>query len=82
MSFFDVMKRLLPHASHATANDETRQRIRAAWGLEDEAPSGSPADQGPSLAENRGALGLRPLAVGEAATEGSGGAARLRVPMA
>lgn len=36
MGFFKALKRLLPHASHAHATDESRQRIRAAWGLDDD----------------------------------------------
>ena len=36
MGFFNALKRLLPHASHAHASEESRQRIRAAWGLDDE----------------------------------------------
>jgi hypothetical protein len=36
MGFFDVLKRLLPHASHPHATDESRRRIRAAWGLDDD----------------------------------------------
>ena len=55
MRFIDVMKRLLPHASHATATDEARRRIRAAWGLEDESPADSPIDERPAPSENRGA---------------------------
>ncbi|MGO8899891.1 MAG: hypothetical protein ACLQU5_16295 [Isosphaeraceae bacterium] len=36
MGFFNALKRLLPHASHARASEESRQRIRAAWGLDDD----------------------------------------------
>ena len=36
MGFFNALKRLLPHASHAVASEESRQRIRAAWGLDDD----------------------------------------------
>lgn len=36
MGFFNALKRLLPHASHTRASEESRQRIRAAWGLDDE----------------------------------------------
>lgn len=36
MVFFNALKRLLPHAAHAPANEEARQRIRSAWGLDDD----------------------------------------------
>ena len=36
MGFFNALKRLLPHASHELASEESRQRIRAAWGLDDD----------------------------------------------
>ncbi len=38
MGFFNALKRLLPHASHARASEESRQRIRTAWGLDDDKP--------------------------------------------
>ena len=46
MGFFSALKRLLPHASHAEASDESRQRIRAAWGLDDEEVDTDTADRG------------------------------------
>ena len=36
MGFFNALKRLLPNASHARVSEESRQRIRAAWGLDDD----------------------------------------------
>lgn len=36
MGFFNALLRLLPHASHTRASEESRQRIRAAWGLDDD----------------------------------------------
>jgi hypothetical protein len=36
MGFFSALKRLLPHAWHARASEESRQRIRVAWGLDDD----------------------------------------------
>jgi hypothetical protein len=36
MGFFNALKRVLSHDSHAHATDDSRKRIRAAWGLDDE----------------------------------------------
>jgi hypothetical protein len=49
MGFFDAMKRVFPHGTRAEAADETKRRIRDAWGLsEDELAS--PAAPQPSAA--------------------------------
>ena len=45
MGFFNALKRLLPHAGHTGANEESRQRIRAAWGLEDEETGATKVEQ-------------------------------------
>jgi hypothetical protein len=36
MGFFDALKRVLTHDTHQHAPEETRKRIRDAWGLDDE----------------------------------------------
>jgi hypothetical protein len=36
MGFFDTLKRVLPHASHAHIEEDAQKRIRSAWGLEEE----------------------------------------------
>ncbi len=36
MGFFDALKRVLTHETHPHATEETRKRIRDAWGLDDE----------------------------------------------
>ncbi len=46
MGFFSALKRLLPHAGHAQAGDESRQRIRAAWGLDDDEADTDTANRG------------------------------------
>ena len=50
MGFFNALKRLLPHASHTRASEESRQRIRAAWGLDDDEinTTGKGVDHSPS----------------------------------
>ena len=52
MGFFNALKRLLPHASQGDANEEARQRIRAAWGLDDD----ESRPKGTSQAESRATL--------------------------
>ncbi len=63
MGFFNALKRLLPHASHAGASEESRQRICAAWGLEDDetgaeteadSDAAGQAEEGPSTVEAAG----------------------------
>ncbi len=49
MGFFNALKHLLPHASHARASDESRQRIRAAWGLDDDASETAGRGDDPAL---------------------------------
>ena len=55
MGFFDALKRVLPHASHAHATDDAQKRIRAAWGLEDEEPSDAESAHKTALPEGGGA---------------------------
>jgi hypothetical protein len=47
MGFFDALKRVLPHPQHAASAHDAQQRIRAAWGLEDEEPSNAKAGYDP-----------------------------------
>ena len=54
MGFFEALKRVLTHASRADAPDEARQRIRAAWGLEDEEPPGRSRPAGQQLSRAAG----------------------------
>ncbi len=54
MGFFNALKRLLPHTAHEHADEESRQRIRAAWGLDVEENKatnvGQPGSQSQSMA--------------------------------
>ncbi|MFO0890272.1 MAG: hypothetical protein U0790_14165 [Isosphaeraceae bacterium] len=47
MGFFDALKRVLSHESPARHDEETRKKIRDAWGLVEEAPE---EDHGPEAA--------------------------------
>lgn len=38
MGFFDALRRLLHHDTHAHVDDEAKKRIRDAWGLDAEGP--------------------------------------------
>ncbi len=38
MGFFDALRRVLHHETHAQMDQDTRKRIRDAWGLGDEEP--------------------------------------------
>jgi hypothetical protein len=41
MGFFDALRRALTHETHAHVSHDTQKRIRAAWGLDEEEPSGT-----------------------------------------
>jgi YesN/AraC family two-component response regulator len=45
MGFFDALKRVLSHGTHEQATDETKKRIREAWGLGDEEGSAEVAPE-------------------------------------
>jgi hypothetical protein len=48
MGFFDALRRVLTHDTHAHVSNETQKRIRAAWGLDDEESTARAApDAGP-----------------------------------
>jgi hypothetical protein len=57
MGFFDALKRVLTHESDSHGDQETRNRIRHAWGLEDDegetnAPAGTTVPVGAGVASD------------------------------
>ncbi len=55
MGFFNALKRLLPHTSAPgePVSEEARQRIRAAWGLDEEENEGAARDEAAAAGDGR-----------------------------
>jgi hypothetical protein len=49
MGFFDALRRVLTHETHAHVADDTRKKIRNAWGLGDEPSSREEAPATPAV---------------------------------
>jgi hypothetical protein len=49
MGFFDALRRVLTHETHAHVPDDTKMKIRHAWGLEDEPSSEENAPATPAV---------------------------------
>jgi hypothetical protein len=53
MGFFDALKRVLSHETHPQVSEESRRRIRDAWGLGDEEPEGETETDAGSARESQ-----------------------------
>jgi hypothetical protein len=54
MGFFDALRRVLRHDTHAHVDDDTKKRIREVWGLDQEEPGSEDERKGTTAGEPAG----------------------------